>query len=86
MNLSYGYAAKEKRTEANSIVAELEQRYAGKESLGPYLAAVYSGLGEKDKAFEWLEKVFNPEQESCRLSDGESILYLSATIHDLRIC
>jgi hypothetical protein len=29
-----------------------------KEAIGQYIAAVYAGLGEKDNAFEWLEKDF----------------------------
>ncbi len=47
-----------KRSEANAIIKELEQRYARKESSGVNIAAVYTGLGDKDKAFEWLEKDF----------------------------
>jgi len=57
-NLGYGYAVTGKRTEALSIVKELEEKYARKESSASYLAFVYAGLGEKDKAFEWLEKDF----------------------------
>ncbi len=56
--LGNGYAVTGKRSEANIIVKELEERYARKESSGGNIAAVYAGLGEKDKAFEWLEKDF----------------------------
>ncbi len=55
-DLGYVYARTGKRTEALAIVKELEEKYARKESNGMYVAAVYAGLGEKDKAFEWLEK------------------------------
>ncbi len=56
--LGYGYGIVGKRMEANAIVKELEEKYARKESLGRNVAGVYAGLGEKDKAFEWLEKDF----------------------------
>ena len=57
-SLGYGYAISGNRTEAVRIVKELEDRYARKEASGGKIAAVYAGLGEKDKAFEWLEKDF----------------------------
>jgi TolB-like protein/tetratricopeptide (TPR) repeat protein len=57
-DLGYGYAVAGKRTEAIAIVKTLEEEYAKKKSKGQYIAAVYAGLGEKDKAFEWLEKDF----------------------------
>ena len=47
-----------KRTEAIAVIKELEEKYARKESNGQNIAAVYAGLGDKDKAFEWLEKDF----------------------------
>jgi tetratricopeptide (TPR) repeat protein len=54
--LGYGYGVTGKRAEANAIAKELEEKYARKESNGYYVAVVYAGLGDKDKAFEWLEK------------------------------
>jgi tetratricopeptide (TPR) repeat protein len=54
--LGYGYGVTGKRAEANAIAKELEEMYARKESNGFYVAGVYAGLGDKDKAFEWLEK------------------------------
>jgi hypothetical protein len=47
-----------KRAEAMAVLRELEEKYAGRESPGMYLAEVYAGLGEKDQAFAWLEKDF----------------------------
>jgi tetratricopeptide (TPR) repeat protein len=61
-DLGYGYGVTGKRTEAITVVKELEQKYARKESLGLYVAGVYAGLGEKDKAFEWLEKGFQTKE------------------------
>jgi tetratricopeptide (TPR) repeat protein len=57
-DLGYGYAVTGKRAEAITVVKELEEKYARKEAAGRYIAGVYAGLGEKDKAFEWLEKDF----------------------------
>jgi eukaryotic-like serine/threonine-protein kinase len=56
--LGYGYAVTGRRNEALTIVKELEEKYAKKESSALSIAAVYAGLGDKDKAFEWLEKEF----------------------------
>ena len=52
------YAAAGKRTEALGVIKELETKYSRKEASGFDVATVYCGLGEKDKAFEWLEKDF----------------------------
>ena len=37
---------------------ELEEKYSKQQANGYDIARVYSGLGEKQKAFEWLEKDF----------------------------
>ncbi|MEP6743034.1 MAG: protein kinase [bacterium] len=55
-DLGYVYAATGKRAEAIALIKELEDKYARKEANGQYVAVVYAGLGEKDRAFEWLEK------------------------------
>src|SRR6185436_9743922 len=52
------YAATGKRAEAIAVIKELEEKFARKEANGQFVAAVYAGLGDKDKAFEWLEKDF----------------------------
>ena len=58
VNLGYGYSVTGKRAEAIAIVKEMEEKYARKESSGRYVASVYAGLGDKDKAFEWLEREY----------------------------
>ncbi len=55
-DLGYAYAVTGKRSDAIAIAKELEGNYARKESNGLNVAEVYLGLGDKDKAFEWLEK------------------------------
>lgn len=57
-SLGYGHAVTGKRDEALQIAKELEDKYAKGESIGQYPARVYAGLGDKDQAFEWLEKDF----------------------------
>ncbi|MGH9948403.1 MAG: tetratricopeptide repeat protein [Pyrinomonadaceae bacterium] len=57
-SLGYGYALAGKRTDSVAIAKELEEKFERKESSARNIAAVYAGLGDKDKAFEWLEKGF----------------------------
>ncbi|CAN5758247.1 hypothetical protein BH20ACI3_BH20ACI3_24800 [soil metagenome] len=57
-DLGYVYAATGKRTEAFAIIKELENKHAQKQAIGQHLAAVYMGLDDNGKAFEWLEKDF----------------------------
>ena len=44
--------------EAKAILKELETKFEAKTADARDIADVYTGLGEKDKAFEWLEKGF----------------------------
>ncbi len=57
VDLGYAYGVTGRRTEALALIKELEEKYA-KGAPGRYIAAVYAELGDKDKAFEWLEKDF----------------------------
>ena len=58
-DLGFVYAVLGKRAEALDKIKLLEEKYRRKEAIGQYLATVYVGLGDKDKAFEWLEKDFD---------------------------
>ena len=56
--LGYAYAVAGNRGEAQKVLEELKKlskwRY-----VSPYgIALIYAGLGEKDQAFEWLEKAY----------------------------
>jgi TolB-like protein len=54
--LAYGYAAAGRRDEALKILDE-QQRLAKQRYVSPYnFAIIYTGLGDKDRAFEWLTK------------------------------
>ena len=57
--LGHAYAASGNKEEARKVLAELKhlssQRY-----VSPYtIAAIYTGLGERDQAFDWLERAFD---------------------------
>jgi serine/threonine-protein kinase len=52
------YAASGRRADAEQLLAELTEM-SGQKYVSPYpLATVYAALGDKDRAFEWLEKVY----------------------------
>jgi tetratricopeptide (TPR) repeat protein len=57
-DLGFVFGSSGEKDKANAVIKELEARYAQKQAPAYYIAMVYSGLGEKDKAFEWLEKEF----------------------------
>ena len=57
-DLGHVYGKVGRREDALKIIKELEDEYARKQATGQHLAAAYAGLGDKDKAFEWLEKDF----------------------------
>jgi len=57
-DLGYAYGVTGNRAKAIAIAKELEEMYQKKQSVGRSVAAVYAGLGDKDKTFEWLEKDF----------------------------
>jgi Flp pilus assembly protein TadD len=54
----YLYAQAGKRDVALKVAEELKERFARKQANGYDLARVFVGLGDKDQAFEWLEKDF----------------------------
>jgi TolB-like protein/DNA-binding winged helix-turn-helix (wHTH) protein/Tfp pilus assembly protein PilF len=61
--LGYGYAVAGMRDEALKILHE--QRQLAKHSyISPYnFAIIYIGLGDKDRAFEWLEKTYEERSQ-----------------------
>ena len=66
-DLGYVCGAAGKRDQATALIRELEDRFADNRSAGRFIAEIYSGLGEKDKAMEWLEKDF--ETRNGRLAE-----------------
>jgi TolB-like protein/DNA-binding winged helix-turn-helix (wHTH) protein/Tfp pilus assembly protein PilF len=60
--LAHAYAVVGRRTEAVKLLRDLERNPSGA-YVSPYLVAtIHAGLGNKDKAFEFLEKAY---QERC---------------------
>ena len=62
--LGHAYAASGKTTEARHVLSELHdlsesQGAETRSYVSPYtVAAIYTGLGEKDQAFKWLERAY----------------------------
>lgn len=61
--LGYAYAAANRRTEALAVFSELERMAAAGFVPGYGMAVIYAGLGDKDRAFEWLERGIEDRSE-----------------------
>jgi tetratricopeptide (TPR) repeat protein len=71
---AYVYARAGQRVEAMKILRELEAQ-AKRERVSPaYIARIYIGLGEKDRAFEWLRTSYE-ERSDHLLSIGVDPVY-----------
>jgi tetratricopeptide (TPR) repeat protein len=65
-SLAHAFAVIGRKAEAEKILRDLEQKSKGA-YVSPYMiATIYAGLGEKDKAFEFLEKAY--EERSLDIS------------------
>lgn len=56
--LGYTYAISGQREKALRIIQELEKRVKESTIISIFIAQIYSGLGDNDKAFEWLDKAY----------------------------
>jgi len=62
-SLAHSSAVAGDRAHARELIVELQQR-TGRQFVSPYfMARVYVGLGEKEKAFAWLEKAYESRDE-----------------------
>ena len=62
--LGYAYAVAGRKSEALKTLAEL-QALAGRKYVPPHsFAYIYAGLGDKERAFEWLEKGYTGRDDS----------------------
>jgi tetratricopeptide (TPR) repeat protein len=59
--LGYGYAAAGRKVEAQKVLDQLNEFSKGRYVPAFHRAIIYAGLGEKDKAFEWLRKAYEEE-------------------------
>jgi TolB-like protein/Flp pilus assembly protein TadD len=58
-NLGHAYAVSGRRDEAQRVLADLK-RQSKRRYISPFMMAIILvGLGEKDQAFEWLEKAYD---------------------------
>ena len=65
--LAYAYAVAGKRDEAQKILDELKDDQSKGHYVSPFnFALIYMGLGDKDQAFEWLNRTF--EENPYRLA------------------
>ena len=62
--LGYGYAVTGRRAEALKILQSLDEMEKRRYVSRIYRAYIYAGLGDKDKAFEWLEKAYQERSDS----------------------
>jgi TolB-like protein/DNA-binding winged helix-turn-helix (wHTH) protein/tetratricopeptide (TPR) repeat protein len=56
--LGYGYGVTGKRAEARKVLDKLTELSKQKYVSAVFMAKIYAGLGEKEEAFEWLEKAY----------------------------
>jgi len=62
-SIGHAYGLSGKRTEAQRILNELNSLASKKYVLPNLIAIVYVGLGEKDQAFEWLNKAYTERSD-----------------------
>ena len=62
-DIGYAYAASGKGGEAKKVIDELKQSSKQRYISSYYLALIYTGLGEKDSAFEWLENAYRERSD-----------------------
>jgi tetratricopeptide (TPR) repeat protein len=64
-NLGHAYAVSGRRADALKILDELKELINQRSYVSPYsVALIYVGLGDKEQAFEWLDKAKNERDES----------------------
>ncbi len=68
--LAYAYMAGKRRTDAESILRELKEISSQRYVAGTVIAMVHGVLGEKDAAFEWLNKAVQEGTSSISLLSG----------------
>jgi len=80
--LAHAYAAIGKKAEAEMILRDLERKLRGT-SASPYtMATIYAGLGQNDKAFDFLERAYSAK--SLDMSSIKSGLVLDSLHRDPR--
>jgi tetratricopeptide (TPR) repeat protein len=67
--LGHSLAMAGRRAEAEQMLVELK-KLAARRHVSPYdIATIYTGLGEKTQAFEWLQKLYKPQTRRLLKAD-----------------
>ncbi len=66
-NLGHAYAVAGRTQEARGLLTTFEARYANTGAGAGEIARVYVGLGEYDRAFEWLQRIVDAGGQSTTL-------------------
>jgi TolB-like protein len=70
-DLGYTHAVSGRKREAQMYLEELKE-LSKRRYVAPFLFAfLYSGLGEKERAFEWLEKAYEARSDKLTYLEGE---------------
>src|SRR6059058_6639797 len=65
--LGYAYAISGDRPKAEQMLRELEEMAKRQYVNSSAFAAIYLGLGEKEKALDWLDKAYENQESACWL-------------------
>ncbi len=82
VSLAHAYLAVGKRAEAEKILRDLERKSKGTDVSSYTMATLYAGLGDKDRAFELLDKAYS--QRSFDVSSLQADLRLDNLRPDAR--
>ncbi len=72
--LAHVYGRMGRRAEAESVIKELQQKYAKQDADARDLAVAYAGLDQKDQVFAWLEKSYQQHSHSMATLRTEALL------------
>jgi len=61
--LGYAHAISRNKGEAQKLLEELIKQSQGRLGISFHIAEIYTGLGDKEKAFEWLHKAFDERSD-----------------------
>jgi len=62
-DMGQAYAISGKRNEAQNVIDELKELSKQKYVASYHIALIYAGLGETDRAFEWLENAYGERSD-----------------------
>src|ERR1700730_18976994 len=60
--LGYGYAVAGRKSKAEEKIQELKELSRHRYVPALSIAVIYTGLGEKDRAFDWLKKAYDQRE------------------------